>query len=91
MSLIECEDCKGGVSSKANMCPHCGMPTPGFRGVRAVVIGFFLYSLNVLFLLVSIVLVIAAFLEESKGLSGIYVFLGLLGLIQVFKFGKYEY
>jgi len=33
MALIECSECKGQVSDKAEACPHCGTPVEG--GVQA--------------------------------------------------------
>lgn len=31
MSLVQCPECGGAVSTKADKCPHCGLPQRYFR------------------------------------------------------------
>lgn len=28
MTIFQCEECRGKVSTKADKCPHCGCPIP---------------------------------------------------------------
>ncbi len=29
MTMINCKECRKGISDQADPCPHCGVPTPG--------------------------------------------------------------
>jgi len=36
MAITKCKECKKEVSSKAKVCPHCGVKDPGFNAMDAV-------------------------------------------------------
>lgn len=47
MAMRKCRECGQEVSSRAKVCPHCGVKKPGRRHIRAttvlaVVVGFFI-------------------------------------------------
>ena len=53
MAMVKCDECGKGISSKADVCPHCGVrrvPSGGakFVGILMVAIGVFLLLSSIL-------------------------------------------
>ncbi|SPR99535.1 zinc ribbon domain-containing protein [Cupriavidus taiwanensis] len=49
MALVKCKECKKEVSSKAKLCPHCGVKNPSV-GTKETLVGLFVVLMGVVML-----------------------------------------